>query len=171
MQILFIISILCFFVLLWAGVAIARHIHAGHECDSAQASPKRFVAGFSAMVLYLAEGAMGLPVFNPQGPGGVAQLLGPTAGYLFAYPLAAAAAGWVVRSMRQVGSAFTRGVVAGIAFSVILFALGAGWLATVLHLSAPAAWHLAVAPFLLGEVIKVTAAAAAFSTIQRWRQS
>jgi len=42
MQILFIISILCFFVLLWAGVAIARHIHAGHECDSAQASPKRF---------------------------------------------------------------------------------------------------------------------------------
>jgi biotin transport system substrate-specific component len=129
------------------------------------------VAGFSAMILYLAEGAMGMPVFNPQGLGGVAQLLGPTAGYLFAYPLAAAAAGWVVRSMRQVGSAFTRGVVAGIVFSIILFALGAGWLATVLHLSAPAAWHLAVAPFLLGEVIKVTAAAAAFSTIQRWRQS
>src|SRR5258708_27327523 len=38
------------------------------------------VAGFSAMVLYLAEGAIGLPVFNPHGLGGVAQLLGPTAG-------------------------------------------------------------------------------------------
>jgi biotin transport system substrate-specific component len=49
--------------------------------------------GFSAMLLYLAEGAMGLPVFSPHGPGGVAQLLGPTAGFLFSYPLAAAAAG------------------------------------------------------------------------------
>src|SRR3954469_18368068 len=49
------------------------------------------VAGFSAMVLYLAEGATGLPVFNPGGLGGVAQLLGPTAGFLFSYPLAAAA--------------------------------------------------------------------------------
>ena len=38
------------------------------------------VVGFSAMVLYLAQGAMGLPVFTPHGPGGVAQLMGPTAG-------------------------------------------------------------------------------------------
>ena len=38
--------------------------------------------GASAMVLYLAEGAMGLPVFSPHGPGGIAQLLGPTAGFL-----------------------------------------------------------------------------------------
>src|SRR4030088_3567835 len=72
------------------------------------------VAGFSAMVLYLAEGAMGLPVFSPHGPGGVAQLLGPTAGYLFSYPLAAAVAGWAVRAMRPVASRFTRAVVAGV---------------------------------------------------------
>jgi biotin transport system substrate-specific component len=129
------------------------------------------VAGFSAMVLYLAQGAMGLPVFSPNGPGGIAQLFGPTAGYLFAYPLAAAAAGWVICSLRQVGSVFTRGIAAGIVFSVILFSLGAGWLATVMHLNAPATWHVAVAPFLLGEVIKVTAAAAAFNTNQRWRQA
>ena len=38
------------------------------------------VAGFSAMVLYLAEGAMGLPVFTPHSVGGVAHLLGPNAG-------------------------------------------------------------------------------------------
>src|SRR5437870_11806977 len=44
---------------------------------------------FAAMVLYLAEGAMGLPVFNPAGLGGVAQLLGPTGGYLMAYPAVA----------------------------------------------------------------------------------
>src|SRR5256885_13282719 len=36
--------------------------------------------GFAALLLYLAEGAAGLPVFNPTGPGGIAQLLGPTGG-------------------------------------------------------------------------------------------
>src|SRR5258708_19785626 len=56
--------------------------------------------GSSAMVLYLAEGAMGLPVFSPHGLGGVAQLLGPTAGFLFSYPFSAAAAVGVVRSPR-----------------------------------------------------------------------
>ena len=57
------------------------------------------VAGFSAMVLYLAEGALGLPVFTPTGgPAGIAHLLGPNGGFLFSYPLAAATAGWVVRA-------------------------------------------------------------------------
>ncbi len=36
--------------------------------------------GFAALALYLAEGAMGMPVFSPVGPGGIAQLLGPTGG-------------------------------------------------------------------------------------------
>ena len=129
------------------------------------------VAGFSAMVLYLAEGAMGLPVFSPHGLGGVAQLMGPTAGYLFAYPLAAAVAGWVVRAMQNVASRFTRAVVAGIVANVVIFALAATWLAHLLHLSAGAAWTLAVAPFLLGEAIKVTAAAGLFSAMQRWKRS
>jgi biotin transport system substrate-specific component len=37
--------------------------------------------GFAALALYLAEGAMGMPVFSPTGPGGIAQLLGPTGGF------------------------------------------------------------------------------------------
>jgi biotin transport system substrate-specific component len=129
------------------------------------------VAGFSTMVLYLAEGAMGLPVFSPHGMGGVAQLLGPTAGYLFAYPLAAAAAGWAVRAMKHIGSRFTRAIIAGILADVVIFTLAAGWLAHLLHLGGSAAWTLAVAPFLLGEVIKLTAAAGIFSTMQRWQRS
>ena len=129
------------------------------------------VAGFSAMVLYLAEGAMGLPVFSPHGLGGVAQLMGPTAGYLFAYPFAAAVAGWVVRAMQKVASRFTRAVFAGIVANVVIFALAATWLAHLLHLGAGAAWTLAVAPFLLGEAIKVTAAAGLFSAMQRWKRS
>src|SRR5882724_2191265 len=40
--------------------------------------------GFAALALYLAEGASGLPVFSPAGPGGILQLLGPTGGFLLA---------------------------------------------------------------------------------------
>lgn len=129
------------------------------------------VAGFSTMVLYLAEGAMGLPVFSPAGPGGMAHLLGPDAGFLFAYPLAAAAAGWIVRSMPRLVSRFSGAILAGIGSSLITFALGAGWLAHLLHLGSTAVWGLAVAPFLAGEAIKITAAAGIFSSMQRWRRS
>jgi biotin transport system substrate-specific component len=129
------------------------------------------VAGFSTMVLYLVQGAIGLPMFTPNGPAGVARLLGPTAGFLFSYPLVAASAGWVVRSMRNVGSRFTRGIVAGVVATLILFACGAGWMASILHLSASATWHMAIAPFLPGEVVKVTAAAGIFSAMQRWRKA
>src|ERR1700675_4183197 len=54
--------------------------------------------GFAALVLYLIEGASGIPVFNPAGPGGVAQLLGATGGFLLAYPFVAGLAGWVMES-------------------------------------------------------------------------
>src|ERR1700751_4230763 len=40
------------------------------------------VAGFAAMALYLMEGAIGMPVFNPHGAGGIIQLMGPTGGFL-----------------------------------------------------------------------------------------
>jgi biotin transport system substrate-specific component len=122
--------------------------------------------GFAALALYLAEGAMGLPVFSPHSLG----LLGPTAGYLFSYPLAAAAAGMVVRAIRRDASKFPAAVLAGIAASVFIFIMGAGWLAHWLHLSPSAAWHMAVAPFLPGEVLKVTAAAGAYTSMRRWRR-
>src|ERR1700753_1234762 len=73
------------------------------------------VAGFSAMVLYLAEGALGLPVFTPYSSGGIAHLLGPTRGVLFSYPLAAATAGWVVRAMGPLTSRFRPALVAATA--------------------------------------------------------
>src|ERR1700732_2507422 len=52
--------------------------------------------GFAALALYLAEGAIGMPVFNPTGVGGFAQLLGPTGGFLLAYPFVAWLAGYVM---------------------------------------------------------------------------
>src|SRR5690348_4148750 len=67
--------------------------------------------GFSALVVYLAEGMSGLPVFNPTGPGGVAQLFGVTGGFLLAYPFVAFVAGYVFELGRRT---FGRAVVAGI---------------------------------------------------------
>src|SRR5208337_3213546 len=66
--------------------------------------------GFAAAALYLTWGAVGLPVFSPVGPGGLAQLFGPTAGYLWAYPVVAFVAGWIAER-GQFG--FARNLVAG----------------------------------------------------------
>jgi biotin transport system substrate-specific component len=128
-------------------------------------------AAFSALLLYLAEGAIGLPVFNPDGLGGMAQLLGPTAGYLFAYPLAAAVAG-LAGSLRRFGMTnFTSSVLAGLGATAIILGLGAAWLSHVRFLSAGGVWDLAVAPFLFGAAAKIVAAALIFSSTRRWLRS
>jgi biotin transport system substrate-specific component len=129
-------------------------------------------AGFSAMVLYLAEGALGLPVFTPSGgPAGIAHLLGPNGGFLFSYPLAAATAGWMVRALQPITTRFRSALAAATAATLPIFLLGAGWLAYYAHHSVPATWSLAVAPFIPGEIVKIAAAAGIFNSIQRWRQS
>jgi biotin transport system substrate-specific component len=129
------------------------------------------VAGFSAMVLYLAEGALGLPVFTPYAADGVAHLLGPSGGYLFSYPLAAATAGWAVRAMQHVTSRFRSALVASTAATLPIFLLGASWFAYYAHHNASTTWAMAVAPFIPGEIVKITAAAGIFSALRRWQQS
>jgi biotin transport system substrate-specific component len=130
------------------------------------------IAGFSAMVLYLAEGALGLAVFTPSGgPAGIAHLLGPNGGFLFSYPLAAATAGWVVRALQPLTTRFRSALVAAAAATLPIFLLGASWLAYYANHSVSATWSLAVAPFIPGEIVKITAAAGIFNSIQRWRQS
>ena len=126
--------------------------------------------GCSALLLYLAEGAMGMPVFSPHGPGGIAQLLGPSAGFLLSFPLAAAAAGGLVRAVRRGHTQFSAALLAGTAASVLLFAIGASWMAHLLHLNPSTAWQLALAPFLPGEILKVSAAAAAYTMLRRWHR-
>ncbi len=61
--------------------------------------------GALSLVMYLAMGASGLPVFAPVGLPGFARLLGPTGGFLLSYPFAAAVVGWAVR--RYGGTAVT----------------------------------------------------------------
>jgi biotin transport system substrate-specific component len=128
-------------------------------------------AAFSALALYLAEGAAGLPVFAPNALGGIAHLFGPTGGYLVAYPFAAATAGWLVRHLDPVTSRFRSALIASTAATLPIFLLGAVWLALFAHLNLSATWALAVAPFIPGEILKITAAAGIYSSFQRWRRS
>jgi len=115
------------------------------------------------MVVYLAEGAAGLPVFNPTGPGGVAQLLGPTGGYLMSYPFVAAVAGFLVERGRKT---FARAAVASLAAEILLFAVGLSWL-RIWTGSLAVAVRLGLYWFLFAEVIKVLMAAALSVRLKR----
>lgn len=120
--------------------------------------------GFAALVLYLAEGAVGLPVFNPTGLGGLAQLHGPTGGFLMVYPLVAFVAGYV---FERGAKTFVRAAVAGLLAEILLFAGGLTWLYVATHSLAKAA-YLGLYWFVAAEVIKVMFAAAIAT---RWRRS
>jgi biotin transport system substrate-specific component len=112
--------------------------------------------GFAAMVLYLAAGAMGAPVFSPMGPTGIAQLLGPTGGYLIAYPFVAFVAGWIAERGQK---SFARFAVASVAGEILLFICGVSWIMVLLHLPLARAANFGLYPFVFAEVIKVMAAA------------
>jgi biotin transport system substrate-specific component len=121
---------------------------------------------FASLALYLLEGAAGLPVFSPYPHllGGVAQLFGPTGGYLLSYPAVVALIAVLRRTLaRQPLSRFATHTIAACAGTVFFLTAGALWLAVYTH-SLAAAWTLAVLPFLPGEAIKIVAAAALTST-------
>lgn len=119
--------------------------------------------GFAALVVYLVEGMSGLPVFNPTGPGGVAQLFGVTGGFLLAYPFVAFVAGYVFERGRRT---FARAVVAGIVAEALLFAGGLVWLYAFTHSLTKAA-YFGLYWFIGAEVIKIVIAAGVAS---RWHK-
>ena len=125
------------------------------------------VAGFLTMLAYLAEGAIGLPVFSPVGVGGLAQLLGPTGGFLMAYPLVAAVVGGLTRGLTARTTRFLAAFVAGNLAVGLLFLCGAGWFMLYSQHSIQAVWIGAVAAFLPGEFVKVVIAAGVYSTLAR----
>jgi biotin transport system substrate-specific component len=120
--------------------------------------------GFAALSLYLAEGAFGLPVFSPAILGsGISHILGPTGGFLMAYPLVAFVAGYIYEhSSRRFGWA----ALSALAAEVLLFAGGLSWLAVLTH-SVSLAIRYGLYWFVFAEVIKVLMAAAVAT---RWHQ-
>lgn len=123
--------------------------------------------GFAALALYLAEGAIGMPVFNPTGVGGIAQLLGPTGGFLLAYPLVAWTVGYVAERGRK---NFFRNALGGLLGEVVLFTGGLTWLTVLTH-SMAQAFRWGLYWFFFAEVIKVMAAAGIATRWQRRGQA
>jgi biotin transport system substrate-specific component len=123
-----------------------------------------FPLGLATVLLYLAEGAAGLPVFagTPEKGIGLAYMAGPTGGYLVGFALAAAITGWIAERRRDIG-ALALAVIAG---SVAIYAPGVLWLSTFpdpgtgAPMGLEKALLLGAAPFVLGDLVKAALALA-----------
>jgi biotin transport system substrate-specific component len=127
-------------------------------------SPRMAAATLGA---YLVEGALGLPVFAPGPLYGLAHLLGPTGGYLIAYPFAAAL---VSLLWKRSGRSFSAALASAAAGNLAILACGALWLAALTHASAQVVFTLAVLPFLAGDALKIAAAAGLAVGFERLRR-
>lgn len=120
--------------------------------------------GAAAMLLYIAEGAAGLPVFA-DGRSGVTVLTGATGGYLVGFVFAAFITGWICE---RLGRRFFVTVPAMIAGSVAIYVCGLVWLK---H-SIPFGWHYVVhsgfTVFVPGDLLKILAAAAILDPRAPW---
>ena len=114
--------------------------------------------GAIAMIVYLIEGASGLPFFS-RGSGGLAHMLGPTGGYLVAFPAAAFITGAFAE--HDWDRRFFTAVAAMAIGSVVIMLSGWTWFSLVTSTPLPAAFKLTVLPFLPGDIIKILLAAAA----------
>jgi biotin transport system substrate-specific component len=109
----------------------------------------------AAMVLYLVAGAAGAPVFAPMGAPGLARLLGPTGGYLLAYPVAAAVAGWLGAGRER----FVTRLAAAVVGILVLYVGGLSQLVVITG-SLAAATVIGVLPFAAADLVKAIVAAA-----------
>jgi biotin transport system substrate-specific component len=118
--------------------------------------------GMRSQLLYLAAGLAGLPVFAPSPilPPGAARLLGPTGGYLIAYPFAAFLTGWL--ATRGFDRRYLTSVVAMIAGLAVIYVCGVLWLAFVARavgqivpIGPSAALTSGLYPFVIPDLVKV----------------
>lgn len=113
--------------------------------------------GVATLLLYMAEGAMGLPVFQgtPEKGIGIAYMLGSTGGYLAGFVVMAAIVGWAADRGwdRHPIKLFNAILVA----EIVMMAMGFAWLA--LLIGPEKSWQFGVVPFIIGDLIKVGLAA------------
>jgi biotin transport system substrate-specific component len=125
--------------------------------------------GFAALTLYLVEGACGLPVFSSAILGsGITHILGPTGGFLMAYPLVAFIAGLIYeRTSQSSVHRFSCAALSSLIAEVVLFAGGLSWLAILTH-SVSLAIRYGLYWFIFAEVIKILMASAVAA---RWHKN
>jgi biotin transport system substrate-specific component len=117
-------------------------------------------AGAAALVLYLALGLLGLPVFAG-GSAGLIHLLGPTGGYLLAFPMAAAVTGLITDRTRHAAPLRrTAGVLLGCAMGMVVIHAGGVAQLAALGGNPALAFRVGFVPFLTGDLLKVGLAAA-----------
>jgi biotin transport system substrate-specific component len=125
------------------------------------------VRGFLAVALYLAVGAIGVPVFA--GPvGGLAPFAGPTAGYLVSFPLVALVVGLAVQRARAAGLAVTTAVVlvGGLVGEVVCWLVGA--LGIALYSDTPYLPTVkATAVYVPADLVKLVLAAVVAAAVHR----
>jgi len=118
--------------------------------------------GALSMILYVAVGVLGLPVFAGGGSG-IGAILGPTGGYLISYFIAAFAIGKTLQLRKN--PKFLDYVFAMIIGTIIIYVLGAGWGMVVTGLGVAAILAGWVLPFIIGDTIKLLVAAYLAKTI------
>ena len=112
------------------------------------------VVGFASMVTYLVLGAIGLPVFAPVGAPGLLRLLGPTGGYLIAFPFAALAAGYVSLRFPRLAGRW-----AGAMLGMVVIFLGGLTQLVILTGNLAQALALGITPFAVFDILKALVAA------------
>jgi biotin transport system substrate-specific component len=112
--------------------------------------------GFATVLAYLAQGAMGLPVFagTPEKGLGLLYMAGPTGGYLVGFALAAATTGWLAeRGLDRTAIGTAIAMVAG---NVVIYACGLVWLSNFVGMEKAVTFGMA--PFLFGDLVKIALA-------------
>lgn len=117
----------------------------------------------AAVAIYLAIGAIGLPVFSGM-RGGIGVIAGPTGGFLWGYLLGALAAIAVLRIARRRGVALEAG--ACVAFTAVSYLCGWAQFQLVMGVGPLAAFFTAVAPFVVVDLLKIAAAVAAARAVR-----
>lgn len=119
--------------------------------------------GAWSVITYLAQGAMGLPVFAG-GTGGMVKILGPTGGYLIGFVVAAWVVGWL--SEKGWDRRIITVIFSMLIGNVVIYATGLPWLAVFVGWGAVI--KLGLLPFLVGDLLKIALAAMALPQAWRW---